>query len=493
MAEKKSRVPLLVTVLVAVQPLLDVLSFWTQKAGVSSVPTLALRFGLLGVTVLLGFCLSRKKWVYGAAAGGILLLEAGHVWACLSAPGGYANPVPDLTNAVRILQMPLLTLCFITFLRHDPGSFPALQRGLALSLGIILLVEVLSRLTGTDPKTYSDGLGVLGWFTLSNSQSAILSMLVPLCMGWLLAGGKRLRPLFWAASAAGLLALYLLGTRLSYLGIFTASVGIAVSLLLIDWRGEWKTAAILLLAAGLFVVLMPSSTMGYHLQVDSGAQNRRQDKIDQLIGEDREQVDAAVDKLPEPGLDLQEKEDLVEALTPVYEEFVGDFVEIFGAQETMEMFGYSTNIFDFYDVRSKKLLFAQLLMEGSPPSSRVFGLDYSRFVAGDNIYDVENDFHGIYYLCGGAGLAALCLFLLYFFVLIVRALLKDARRYFTIEAASYGVALLICLAHAFYTAGVLRRPNASVYLSVVLAGVYYLVKIKDYQSSGPTSSKSHWL
>ena len=247
----------------------------------------------------------------------------------------------------------------------------------------------------------------------------------------------------------------------------------------------------LLLLAALFTVLMPSSTMGYHLKVDGGAQNRRQERIDEIIGEDRQQVEAAVEKHPEPGMSPEEKEGLIETLTPVYREFAGDLVEIFGEEKTMEMFGYTTSIFDFYDVRSKKLLFAQLLMKDSPPSSQAFGLDYSRFVVGENIYDVENDFHGIYYLCGWAGLLALCLFILYFFVLIARALLTDWRRYFTIEAASYGIALLICLAHAYYTAGVLRRPNASVYLSVVLAGVYYLVKLKKYEKQEEKTYVEH--
>lgn len=479
MLQKAERhIPLFVTALLAAQPLLDILSFWLQQAGVSNGPTLALRFGLLFITLALGFCFSRQKWAYYAALGVIAVLEAGHAWACLTAPGGYANPLPDLTNAVRILQMPLLALCFITFLRRSPRSFPAMQRGLLLALGLILLAELLSRLTGTDPKTYSDGLGVLGWFTLPNSQSAILSMLVPISMGCLFSRTQGGRPLFWAATAAGLLALYLLGTRLSYLGLYAATAGTAFSLLLIDWRAHWKPAAVLLLAAVLFTVLLPYSTMGHHLRADNGAQDRRQDQINQLLGSSLERAAALQAKYP--AVTPEEKQELTSLLAPVYRAFTGDLVDLFGEEATMEMFGYTSSIYDFYDVRAKKLLFAQLLMEDSPPGARVFGLDYSRFTAGGSNYDVENDFHGIYYLCGGAGLAALLLFLLYFFCLIAKALLQNARRYFTLEAASYGIALLICLAHAYNTAGVLRRPNASIYLSVVLAGIYYLVKIKEY-------------
>lgn len=473
-------IPRYIVFLVALQPVMDVLSFWVQEAGISSLPTLALRFGVLGVTLALGFCLSGKKWAYGVAVGVLLLLEAGHVWACLEAPGGYQNPLPDMVNTVRIVQMPLLVLCFITFLRRSPRAFPALQAGLALALGIILLAELLSRLTGTDPKTYSDGLGVLGWFTLPNSQSAILSALVPLTLGWQLSRPRRNLPLFWASAALGLFALYFLGTRLAYLGIYAASVGLAASLLLTGWRSNWKLAGGLLAFALLFTLLLPASTMGYHLRVNDGAQNRRQEVIDRLIEHDRERVDALLEKRQSAPLSQEEGQWLVQALTPVYREFAGDFVEMFGAEDTMEMFQYTVDIFDFSNLRGKKLLFAKMLLAQSPPSAWVFGLDYSRFTVGKNIYDVENDMHGIFYLCGGAGLGAMLLLFLYFVILIARALLRDARRYFTIEAAGFGIAFLMCLAHAYNTAGVLRRPNASFYLSVVLAGIYYLVKIREY-------------
>ena len=77
-----------------------------------------------------------------------------------------------------------------------------------------------------------------------------------------------------------------------------------------------------------------------------------------------------------------------------------------------------------------------------------------------------------------------CIFLLAFVWLVLRALLRNARRYFTPEAAGHGIAFLLCMAHAVFTAGVLRRPNASVYLSAMLAAIWYLVKIRAYPEDG---------
>ena len=47
---------------------------------------------------------------------------------------------------------------------------------------------------------------------------------------------------------------------------------------------------------------------------------------------------------------------------------------------------------------------------------------------------------------------------------------------FTLEAAGCGAALLCSLAHAYFTAGVLRRPNATFYLAAVLAMAWGLTQ-----------------
>ena len=41
-------------------------------------------------------------------------------------------------------------------------------------------------------------------------------------------------------------------------------------------------------------------------------------------------------------------------------------------------------------------------------------------------------------------------------------------------------AFVLVLPHIYCTAGVLRRPSASIYLSAALAAIYYLVKLKRY-------------
>lgn len=471
-----ARLPLFVFLLFLLQPLMDVLSFWITELEVSNLPTLVLRFGVLGLTLLAGFGISRRKWIYWTAAGIIGLLTAGHIFAL--AQFGISDLFGDLTNLVRVLQMPLTALCLITFLRENDKCYDAMKWGMVACLLLTLAVEVLATLTHTEPHTYMDGKGYLGWFNNTNSQSNNLCMLVPVAAVWSYEKKGWKHPLFWLCLVGGFAAMYFMGPRLSYFGIAATGLGLGLSILLID-KKRWRETVALVCLVAVFAALLPTSPMVKHQKIYDGVQSDRQKQINEYL--------ASLDlpALREEGLTAEEtarREQLwIEALTPVYTEYTEDFVEIFGAEKAIRMHDFSYSIIKLTALRPKKLKYAALLMEDSPASARVFGLELSRFTAyNGEIYDVENDFHGIYYLYGWAGLAAMLAFMGYFLVLILKALFKDAKKFYTLDAAAWGIGLVCCLIHVYCTAGVLRRPNASFFLSAAFAAVYYLVKLKKY-------------
>ena len=78
---------------------------------------------------------------------------------------------------------------------------------------------------------------------------------------------------------------------------------------------------------------------------------------------------------------------------------------------------------------------------------------------------------------------------LYFVLLILWALKKDARKYFTPAAGAFGISFCIAIANAYFTAGMLRRPNSSFYLSLLLAVIYYLVCIHKYDGETTVASR----
>ena len=453
--------------LCAAQPLLDVLSFWTQDLAWGSKLTLSLRLLIFLGVMLTGFVLSERRRFYWIAAAVCAALYAGHVLACLraNAPFTTANLISDATNFIRFAQLPLFTIAFITFLRFCRQGFASLERGITIAFWIIATVALLSALTGTNPYTYPDKrIGLRGWFYFANSQSAILSMLVPLALCPALRSGQIRR---WLPIAVvGFAELFCFATRLAYMSLFVTAIGTGI-IWAITRRGDRKIYIALLLCAAVCAAAFPVSPMRQNQQAVAANAVRKQENIDRLVAQGKAEFG-------DQGYAY---------LTYAYDEYLGGTVERYGLEATAEMYGYSTKAAVITNVRTIKINYCRLMLNTEPFTSRLFGLSYDEMTYHGYCYDVENDFHGIAYLYGWAGLACLLAFLGYFLVIIVCALIRNARRYFTVEAGACGVALCTALAHIYNTAGVLRRPNASFYLCLILASIWHLIYIRDYDDS----------
>lgn len=492
-----NKLPLIVLILFILQPLMDVLSFWMAKWGMSNIPTLALRMLVLAVMVLGGFWLSHKKKVYIIAAAVCAFIGLGHMAASFSY--GCRDIIGDLSNYIRVLQLPLTTLCLITFIKEDEACYESVKKGIAINLSIVLVVQVLAVVTGTEPHTYDDGNGLIGWFANTNTQSAIVCMLGPVAVSWLYQKKGLKNIWLWICLIGSGFSMFFLGTRLAYLGIIAMCFGLGCSILIIRIR-EWKRACAFLLAGMLFVAIFPLSPMMGHRLAHNKEMGDKQGWLDTSLDDPNRAPTTSPEPIttldpdsdsPGTGKPVFYDEDLVnslteeqlariEELTPNYNHYVSDLVAIFGVERTVVMFDFTTDITVMTNLRTKKLIVADALMDMSPVQVKLFGIELSRFTIGRYIYDVENDFHGIYYLYGVVGLAAMVLFIGYFLLLIVKYLFKNFRRYFTLDAAGWGIALVVCLLHSYFTAGVLRRPSASFYLAAALAAVFYLLKVKKY-------------
>ena len=221
--------PTVLLILLILQPLLDILSYWTDRLGMANTITLLLRFIVFAAVCLLGFLASSRKKVYGIAVIACGLLLIGHCIACFIV--GYERIVYDLTNFIRVVQMPLFVLCFISFLRANKKCYRAFETGLMLDFWIITASVVVSVLTHTSSATYqSSNVGILGWYTFGNAQSAIMSILAPIVI--LLSYRRKNFLLFTVTSIAALAQLYLMGTRLAFFSIAVAALGIPIVLVL---------------------------------------------------------------------------------------------------------------------------------------------------------------------------------------------------------------------------------------------------------------------
>ena len=458
----------------AIQPFMDMLSFLVDEKGLSNTVTLGLRFAVLFFVGLLGFCLSHKKKYYLIFAGACVIVLAGHIAACMGQ--GYLDPVGDISNFVRVAQMPLFAMCFITFLRRGEKPYKAIETGIALNFIIITVSVVFSVVTNTYRHTYiENNLGVLGWFATSNAQSSIMSILTPLVV--LMAYRTKKNWLLALTTVAAFAQLYFLGTRLAFMSMAVTVAGLVI-IMLLKKSFKWKPVVIVAACFLVCCAFVKQSPMYQNQAVYNQVMSSKQNDADVMMswqledGQDFSKIDWSK-------LTPTEKKDILTVIYTYYN--TKHLVNRYGIDKVLGAYNYTHTITDITGTRHQKIIFCQLLMDEQDSTlSRIFGMELSRMSFEGKNYDVENDFHGVYFLYGWTGLALMMAFLGYFVYLIIRALIKDWKKYFTLEAGAFGMAFCIAMVYAYNTAGVLRRPNSSFYLSILLAVIYYLTVIKDY-------------
>lgn len=466
-----AKLPVIVTVLTVIQPLLDVISYFVVKLGFGNSLTLALRLFLLVVIFTLGYITANSKVPYYVLSAILLCLTVCHCAVCFVY--GYVSPMSDIANLVRIYSLPIVTLSFISFFLRDRAALRAFKKAVMMCLFIIAAVEAASVVTGTNPFTYANkSIGIIGWFSNTNSQSAILSMTVPVAVAYTLERLLQKRTAVRAVTLIGVTLLggtmlYLFATRLAYASLLGTVAVFTAACLIIGRKHKinmTKTAAFFALCAVLTLCLFGVSPMVKNQTLVAENAEKKQLHIDSLVADSNGEG--------------------VEALREAYEYYLPGLTHRFGLERTAELYDCSTDVYDIADVRRMKISYCELLVEDRP-LSRIFGLSLSDLYYNGTAHDVENDFHGIYYLTGIVGLLLMLSFFAVFIVRAVRVLSADFRHHFTAEAVGFYCALICGTVHAYFTASVLRRPSASFYLAVILAAIYVI----SSKSGGKEKSK----
>lgn len=452
------------------QPLLDILSYWCVSLHIPETVSILPRAMLFFAFGILGYVVSDRRRIYWIGFAAVMVFLAGHVLACAQA--GYQDPKTDLINLMRVLQLPLFAVCMISCLKRDRHCARTIEQGLTINFWIIAISVFISLLTRSSAATYDEsGYGVTGWFATTNAQSSILSMLVPVVI--LLQYRKRVFPAFCITAAAAFALLYFFGTRLAF-GTIAVSFGSLVITALVTRNVARRYLIALGLLCAVCFGCVCLSPMYRHQHHYAESMVSKQSDSARMIREGTTQPQDFTPVEPEEAAELTDKE----SLKLVYGFYASNLCERFGTERVMEQYHYTSSIADITATRHQKIVYCQMLMEELPPLSRWFGIELSRMSYNGFNYDAENDFHGIYFLFGFVGLAMVLAFLLFFLIDIARALIRSFRRFFTLEAGAFGTSLLLALVYAYHTAGLLRRPNASFYLSMILAYIFYLLHLR---------------
>ena len=151
--------------------------------------------------------------------------------------------------------------------------------------------------------------------------------------------------------------------------------------------------------------------------------------------------------------------------------------ERFTVDEIMAEYGFTTDAQTLINVRQQKSAYASLMWKHSDALTHLFGIDVSDIWLTGSC-DLENDWPAIFYYYGYLGFGAYLAFVAYFALLIIRRLFKNFKTAFTTDNFILLITFMLFVGLAQFSGSVLRRPNVSFYMALVLGLIYYQTRVK---------------
>lgn len=467
--------------LIIAQPLLDVLAFWTS----SEAGTAAGYIRLLVMVILPLYLIltqeNKKPLLIGLGiVAAFALLHVANLFRV-----GYINFFGDVKNMAKIFYMPVMSVCLCIYVR-DENKRKQIIYGLAANVVIIAAVIVISYLTGTYTPTYGKIggtgpiLGISAWVIESNrnAHSIILCFLSIFAMYLGVSSEKTaVRYLMPAVVFAGCATN---GTTSGYLTLLAVLAGYAVFILFshIVRKEKIQKATVLLLIYLVYmfavaVIVYPESPQAKITAIEKAAADKRQKSLE--------------DELMALGYDVKNMSAEEKMADPVVREKMADFyrknilggapglLENFDIYRIMDAYDMSTDAMEIIDVRKMKRVNAHLIWEDSDLMTKLTGFEFEKVDWPEETLDLENDWHSIFYYYGVLGFGAYVIYMLYFLYLVLKKLRQDFKGSMTVYnfCLIMGFFVLIGLAH--FSGALLKRPNSSIYLALLLALLHYQV------------------
>ena len=460
--------------LIVIQPLLDVLAFWTKSPDGTLAGYIRLAIMLLLPLYLLFTLKEKKRFVLSMAA--IALVCLLHILNCMRV--GYVSMAFDISYAAKTAQMPILAVCFMHCIRNEQTRNQAYW-GLFFAAAIAAASIALSWLTGTANVTYGAGLGISGWVIDDNrcANSVIVVTLAAFSVFCAVKSDKLLVNILVPVLA--LVVLLSNGTKACYFGVFVIFTGFALFLIaekFLKGTALKMPVVVMLLALSLLAVVLTPITPMYKVRfAQTSFAQQNQGEVETKLQELGYDIDALTDedKLSDP------------VVRQVYEDYYRKMIwcimpnmfDRFTIDEILTEFDFTTDARILIDTRQIKSAYASLIWSKSDTATKFFGIDVSDiWITGS--CDLENDWPAIYYYYGIVGLGAYLAFLLYFVVLIIRRLFRNFKTAFTTDNFILLITFALLVGLAQFSGSVLRRPNVSVYMSLVLGLIYYQTVVK---------------
>jgi len=455
--------------LIAAQPLLDALAY-LMRGGSATLAGYIRLVIMLVLPLHLLFTLKKKRNF-------VLMMSVIGVVCALHVLNGFRTGMISLTFDVsymaKIAQAPVLAVCFIYYVRDEKMRAQAVK-GIVMAAIINLITIAAAFFTGTWNSTYGGGVGLSGW-VIDDNRCANSIIFVSLSTFAVYLGSISEKKI--ANIGLPVLVWFMLianGTKACYLSLFVLLLGYAAFMILRRFiTGEEVKKAFVITLLVLFVLAILVYPISPRAIVDRVLQNAREERQNEL------EI-----KLAELGYDAKsmsfEEKFYNPEVRAIFEDYyyrmiayvIPDLFERFGMERVLIHYGMSTDAEMIIDTRVMKRAYAALIWEENDKITQLVGIQPAD-VCTQGSYDLENDYHALYYYIGYIGFAVYLAYIAAFLYLIVKRLLRDFKGSFTMFNCCLLLCFLLQLGLAHFSGSVLRRPNVSIYFAVVQALLYY--------------------
>ena len=472
--EKKDR---WLTILFAVQPCLDVLAYFTRNDRVTPAGIIRLVL-MVALPCYVFFRTTEKKRfaLFLAVTGGFCAL---HALNCVR--NGYLSPVFDIRYMASVVQMPLFAVCFLLAIREERTKDAALY-GFGIAAALTVLFLIISRITNTGNVTYGVGMGYSGWVIDVNRNANSTNLVIFAALSTYLAIRSN-KPWVLTLTALTITAVFLSnGTKGCYFSIFLIFLGYAAWLLaekLVLKKPLQRGMLLILVLCCIFSTAVYPWTPRYRVEASQRESARgAQGEIEATL---LEQGIDITDMSPQERFDNPA---VKEVFIFYYWRYLGvkpDLIDRFGMDRVLMQYNMSTDVDMLIDSRVMERQYAAMVFQDSDFLTKIVGFEVSQ-MGYDGIYDLENDWHAVFYYYGYLGFVLYVGFVLYFLWRVIRQLRRDFMGSLKLENFALLLTLILILGLAHFSGATLRRPNVSIWLSLVLALIYFVTEAKTNEA-----------
>ena len=450
--------------IIITQPILDIIAYFSFDEFLTPISFITRSIYLIFI-VLYTFIKVKNKKKYILFQLPFIIFSILHLANSIRTSG--LNIFDDLRYMVLVMQMPVVTVSLCSYIREDRAQTKKIEKGLWVSLVIICLSVILSIITKSFNYTYED-YGLTGWFTSANTQSMILVCLFPYC---LYTFSKRNKYIYLLGLMMTFFLLFFNGTKACYLTLILLLL-VMIYVLLTHFKVK-KNIVKVSLTLGILILSL--------VMFKFSSTYQRENMMNNISKENQ----ALLDKLGDKELTKREVLEIL-STSYLYERMINDL----GEDAVYEAMKDKITADNLSDNRLVKKTYAEIIFDRSDFLTKFVGFNHGEIAKYE--MDIENDLTAIFYYYGYIGFTIYAIFILVFVYFAIRLLFKNPLMIFSgkFMVLSFGIAIAVFGSE--YTGALLRKPNANIYLALLLT-LYFIYIYKNLKEKKMKSNKISFL